>query len=34
MKKTAKQIGWFIVLWLAGVICVTIVATVIRWAIL
>ncbi len=34
MRKTAKQIGWFVGLWLAGVVCVTVVATLIRWAIL
>ncbi len=34
MRKTAKQLGWFIGLWLAGVICVTLVATLIRWMIL
>jgi len=34
MKGLAKKWMWFIGLWLAGVACVTIVASVIRWAIL
>ena len=34
LKKTAKQLGWFVALWLAGVVTVTIVGYTIRWAIL
>lgn len=34
VKKTAKQLGWFVALWFAGVATVTIVGYGIRWAIL
>jgi len=34
MKQTAKRLGWFVALWLAGVAVVTVVAYSIRWAIL
>jgi len=34
MRKTIRQIGWFLALWLGGVACVTLVAMLIRWAIL
>ena len=34
MPSLVKKWAWFIGLWLAGVICVTLVATLIRWMIL
>ena len=34
MRQLAKKWAWFIGLWVAGVACVTAVASVIRWAIL
>lgn len=34
MRKIAKQLGWFVALWMAGVATVLIVAYLIRWAIL
>jgi hypothetical protein len=34
MAKRMRQIGWFILLWLAGVLVVTSVSLLIRWAIL
>ena len=33
-KRTAKQLGWFVALWAAGVAVVTVVAFAIRTAIL
>jgi hypothetical protein len=34
MRGALKRWGWFVVLWCAGVACVSLVATLIRWAIL
>lgn len=34
MKKTVRQLAWFVGLWLSGVVVVLTVAYAIRWAIL
>ncbi len=34
MRKTLRQLGWFIGLWVMGVLCVLTIAYMIRWTIL
>ena len=34
IKETAKRLGWFVALWVAGVAVITVVAFMIRTAIL
>jgi hypothetical protein len=34
VKRVASKLGWFVFYWLASVAALTVVASVIRWAIL